>query len=334
LGKEHDPLLVLRDPNAPDFSLPELSLPQGISVERLGARRELQRLIDQQSRLLDHSAAARGIDAYYDRALAMLQSDRLRRAFDLSGEPDAVRDRFGRTTYRQGLILARRLVEAGVKFVTVYFSDTIGGQSTDGGGWDTHGFNNTHMFPIVEKYHLPITDLTLPVFLTDLDERGLLDDTLVVWMGEFGRTPELNKQTSRDHWPHCYTALLGRGRREAGIRSRRQRPLRHVPGGETRPPRGPVSHDLSPPGHRSAHRDPEPPATPHPYRPGRGRPRSDRVRGCLARIFHTLSAAPGCKPIMFHYVPGWSPGSVVTFIVDAGLVDRSPAVTGTKGCRA
>lgn len=211
LGKQHDPLLVLRDPNAGDFSLPELSLPNGVSFERLTARRELQKMIDQQSRLLDYASAARGMDAYYEKALAMLHSDKLRSAFDLSKEPEKLRDRYGRTTYGQGLVLARRLVEAGVKFVTVYFSDNIGGQNTDSGGWDTHGFNNTHMYPIVEKYHLPLTNQTLPVFLNDLDERGLLDTTLVVWMGEFGRTPELNKQTSRDHWPHCYTTLLAGG---------------------------------------------------------------------------------------------------------------------------
>ena len=79
-------------------------------------------------------------------------------------------------------------VEAGAKFVTVYFSDSIGGQSTTSGGWDTHGFNNTRMYPIIEKYHLPITDQTLPTFLEDLDERGLLESTLVVWVGEFGPT--------------------------------------------------------------------------------------------------------------------------------------------------
>lgn len=211
LGHEHDPLLVLQDPNAADFTLPELSLPAGMSFERLTARREIQKLIDQQSHLLDHAAAARGLDAYYERALTMLHSDRLRSAFDLSKEPEKVRDRYGRTTYGQGCLLARRLVEAGVKFVTVYFSDNIGGQSDSGGGWDTHGFNNTHMYPIVEKYHLPITNVTLPALLRDLDERGLLDTTLVLWMGEFGRTPEINKSVSRDHWPFCYTALLAGG---------------------------------------------------------------------------------------------------------------------------
>ena len=168
-------------------------------------------LVDRQSRLLDHSAAARGLDAYYGKALAMLNSTRLREAFNLAAEPDALRDAYGRHTYGQSCLLARRLVEAGAKFVTVYFSDSIGGQSTTGGGWDTHGFNNTRMYPIVEKRHLPITDQTLPTFLLDLDSRGLLDETLVVWAGEFGRTPKINAQISRDHWPNCYTTLLAGG---------------------------------------------------------------------------------------------------------------------------
>jgi hypothetical protein len=211
LGKAHDPFFFTADPNAPDFRLPELSLPADVPVGRLEERRELQKLIDRQSHLLEHSAAARGLDEYYNKALAMLNSSRLRRAFDLSSEPQWLREAYGRHTYGQSCLLARRLVEAGAKFVTVYFSDSIGGQSTERGGWDTHGFNNTHMYPIVEKYHLPITDQTLPTFLLDLDSRGLLDETLVVWMGEFGRTPRINSQTSRDHWPQCYTTLLAGG---------------------------------------------------------------------------------------------------------------------------
>ncbi len=208
LGKGHDPLTVLQDPNSPSFALPELSLPEGIPFERLQARRELQQLIDQQARLLEFSPQARGFDGYYDRAIGMLQSPKLRAAFDLSAEPVVMREAYGRTTYGQSCLLARRLVEAGTKFVTVYFSPSIGGQSTTEGGWDTHGFNNTRMFPIVEKFHLPITEQTLPTLLNDLDQRGLLDTTLVVWMGEFGRTPNINKNVSRDHWPQCYTTLL------------------------------------------------------------------------------------------------------------------------------
>ena len=208
LGKMHDPLLVLQDPNASSFGLPELSLPEGIPFERMQARRELQKLVDQQARLLDYSAEARGMDGYYEKAMAMLQSPKLRAAFNLADEPDKVREAYGRTTYGQSCLLARRLIEAGTKFVTVYFSESIGGQSTERGGWDTHGFNNTRMFPIIEKYHLPMTEQTLPTLLIDLDERGLLAETLVVWMGEFGRTPNINSNVSRDHWPQCYTTLL------------------------------------------------------------------------------------------------------------------------------
>lgn len=211
LGKANDPLLVTRDPNSPEFNLPELSLPSNLTYARLAQRREIQKLIDAQSRLLDYSATARGVDAYYEKALAMLSSTRLREAFDLSAEPEKLRDAYGRHTYGQSCLLARRLVEAGTKFVTVYFSNSIGGQSKESGGWDTHGFNNTRMFPIIENRHLPITDQTLPTFLNDLDDRGLLDSTLVIWMGEFGRTPKINANISRDHWPQCYTVLLAGG---------------------------------------------------------------------------------------------------------------------------
>ncbi|MDB5294804.1 MAG: hypothetical protein JWO31_787, partial [Phycisphaerales bacterium] len=211
LGKAHDPFFFAQDPAAADFKLPELTLPAGVDIGRLESRRGLQKLVDHQSRMLDYSAAAAGIDAYYDKALAMLNSPRLRQAFDLSAEPDVVREAYGRHTYGQSCLLARRLVEAGSKFVTVYFSDSIGGRSTENGGWDTHGFDNTRMFPIIEKRHLPITEQTLPTLLTDLENRGMLDETLVVWMGEFGRTPKINAQISRDHWPQCYTALLAGG---------------------------------------------------------------------------------------------------------------------------
>src|SRR5690606_27541368 len=133
LGKRHDPLFVPRDPSAPDFSLPELSLPSGMTIDRLRKRRELQQLIDDQSRMLEWSAEARGIDSYWRRALDMLHSARIREAFDLSSEPDAIRESYGRHTYGQSLLLARRLVERGVRFVNVYFSASIGGQSKTSG---------------------------------------------------------------------------------------------------------------------------------------------------------------------------------------------------------
>ncbi len=208
LGKAHDPLFIGQDPNSPDFRLPELSLPANLSAERLGNRREVLRLIDSQTELLEFSARARGIDAHYERALAMLSSPAVKRAFDLSAEPEAVRDRYGRTTYGQSCLLARRLVEAGARFVNVYFAPFIGGCQ---GGWDTHGFNDKPMYPILKNWLLPITDQTLPTLLEDLEARGLLDETLVVWVGEFGRSPRINKLAGRDHWPQCYTALLAGG---------------------------------------------------------------------------------------------------------------------------
>lgn len=207
LGKQHDPLFIGEDPNRADFRLPELTLPNAVTLERLENRRRITQLIDQQSRVLESSALARTIDTYQARALAMLSSPRVRAAFDLEREPPKLRDRYGRTTFGQSCLLARRLVEAGVKFVNVHFAETIGGGGNFG-GWDTHGNNGKKMYPILKEYLLPITDQALPALLGDLEERGLLDKTLVVWVGEFGRTPRINDQAGRDHWPQCYSGLL------------------------------------------------------------------------------------------------------------------------------
>jgi hypothetical protein len=205
LGKKHDPMLITQDPNSPDFRLPELSLPSSLTLDRLAARREMLRLIDKQTELLEFSARAKGIEAHHERAISMLTSPGVKAAFDLTREPESVRDRYGRTTYGQGCLLARRLAEAGAKFINVYFARSIGG---DTGGWDTHGFNDKPMYPILDKYLLPMLDQTLPTLIEDLDARGMLDSTLVVWVGEFGRTPRINKLAGRDHWPQCYPALL------------------------------------------------------------------------------------------------------------------------------
>jgi hypothetical protein len=210
LGKAHNPLLITQNPNSPDFRLPELSLPANLSAERLANRRQMLRTIDRQTQLLEFSATAQGIDASCDKALTLLTSPRLKRAFDLSAEPSHVRDRYGHTTYGQSCLLARRLVEAGAKFINVYFAGSIGGRRASG-GWDTHGFGGNPMYPILKDYLLPITDQAVPALLEDLDSRGLLHDTLVVWMGEFGRSPRINKMAGRDHWPTCYTALLAGG---------------------------------------------------------------------------------------------------------------------------
>jgi hypothetical protein len=217
LGKQCDPLFFREDPNSPAFRLPELSLPASLPLRRLEDRKSLLKLLDAQSDALETSATARGLDTYYDRAFGMLASARVKKAFDLGQEPAAVRDRYGRTTYGQSCLLARRLVEAGVRFVTVYFAASIG-MGRGRGGWDTHNNNFTDL----KNRLLPSTDQTLSALLEDLDTRGLLGETLVVWMGEFGRSPRIGAnpqfaRDGRDHWPQCYTVLLAGGGVRGGL---------------------------------------------------------------------------------------------------------------------
>jgi hypothetical protein len=210
LGKACDPFFVAGDPNSDGFRLPELSLPAGLPLDRLDDRRGLLRMIDRQGDLLGWDDTARGLDAFYDRALTMLAAPKVKQAFDLSKESPRLRDEYGRTTYGQSCLLARRLIEAGVRFVTVYYSSSIGGKGS--GGWDTHGEN----FKQLKDRLLPNTDHAVPTLINDLAARGLLDETLVLWMGEFGRSPRITNTAKfgpdgRDHWPQCYTALFAGG---------------------------------------------------------------------------------------------------------------------------
>jgi len=202
LGKKHDPLLILRDPNSADFQLPELSLPDDVTVDRLQDRRSLLSLLDRQTKLTEESAEARGLDTYHERAFTMLSSPQVRAAFDIGQETPKMRDEYGRTTFGQCCLLARRLVERGTRLVTVFYSQPSGGFI-----WDTHSDH----FNTNKKTLLPTTDQAVPALLTDLEERGLLDDTLVFWTCEFGRTPKVNKDAGRDHWPNAYTVMMAGG---------------------------------------------------------------------------------------------------------------------------
>jgi hypothetical protein len=139
LGKQFDPYFFQADPNSSEFGLPELQLPSNLDLARLERRRELVELIDQQQRLVERSNDAKGLDVLQQQALRILSSTGLRDALDLSREDAALRDAYGRTTYGQSCLLARRLVQSGVRFVTVYFSQSIGGKGSE--GWDTHQEN-------------------------------------------------------------------------------------------------------------------------------------------------------------------------------------------------
>lgn len=213
LGKGHNPLFVNQDPSRPDFRLPELTLPENLGVERLENRTDLLRIIDEQSELLEQSLMAKGLDENYQKAAAMLTSPRFKMAFDLTKESKATRDAYGRTTYGQSCLLARRVIEAGAKFVNVYYARSIGGT---GNGWDYHGFRGESVTGRLDEL-LPTADQTLPALLTDLEERGLLESTLVVWVGEFGRTPKISGNGGRDHWPQCYSAVLAGGGAKKGF---------------------------------------------------------------------------------------------------------------------
>jgi hypothetical protein len=200
LGKIYDPLWVLSDPNARNFNVEQLTLPAELDIERVHERRSILSELDAKSRMADRVAAVQGMKAYRGRAIDLLTSPATRKAFALHEESDRLRDRYGRTTYGQSVLLARRLIEAGVRFVTVYYSPGIG-------GWDTHKDN----FAILKKSRLPHTDQSVSALLEDLQARGLLDDTLVYWTGDFGRTPTINKDAGRDHWPQCQTVLMAGG---------------------------------------------------------------------------------------------------------------------------
>jgi hypothetical protein len=195
LGNSYAPFLVSNNPNNPDFSLPDVTLPAGIAEGRAQSRMALRRSLDTLQRMADLSAAdpARGLDRFQERAIGLMTSPKAKEAFDLDRESDSVRDAYGRTMVGQQCLLARRLVEAGVPFITVQHA-----------GWDHH----TNIFTYLKTRWLPIFDQAFSALLLDMDARGLLDDTLVVALGEFGRTPKINKDAGRDHWPGAMSIVF------------------------------------------------------------------------------------------------------------------------------
>jgi Protein of unknown function (DUF1501) len=203
LGSKYDPFVLHADPNADDFRVRDLRLNDALSSQRLDQRAELLGKLGASARPVP-SATAAEYDVQRSEARSLVTSGDAARAFDLSKEPPAVRERYGRHTWGQSHLLARRLVEAGARFVT-----TVNGPSIT---WDTHQDN----FGRLKSKLVPPMEQAYAALLDDLAERGLLDSTLVVWMGDFGRTPIINKDAGRDHWPPCYTVVLAGGGIRAG----------------------------------------------------------------------------------------------------------------------
>ena len=207
LGPMYDPFRLEYDPVS-GTKIPGLTLSTGLTPERLSDRQTLMREFGKLDRVADGLRHAAAIDDYRAQAFRMLTSPKAVEMFDLSRESEKTVRRYGKTRFGQSCLLARRMVEGGVPFVQVNWSDHVEAEEDSGdGGWDHHYRN----FQIMQDRHAPWLDQSLSALLHDLGERGLLDSTLVLAYGEFGRTPKINDKAGREHWEKCYSALVAGG---------------------------------------------------------------------------------------------------------------------------
>ena len=207
LGARFDPFRLDYDPER-GVKIPQLDLIEGQSVGSLTARRSLRAQLNQLARIADESSPFEQLDESYQQAYSLLTSKQAREAFELAREPEPLRRRYGQFRFGQCCLLARRLVEAGVRFVQVNWSSDVEPIEDRGdGGWDMHDRN----FQQMQDRHGWMLDQSLSTLLDDLQQRGLLDETLVVAVGEFGRTPKINAKAGRDHWHQCYSGLVAGG---------------------------------------------------------------------------------------------------------------------------
>jgi len=201
-GAAYNPFITDVEPNAKDFRVKSLTLDGRVNAERLGHRRGLLQRLDTFRRDVDLHGDLEGLDSFYRDAVEMITSDRAARAFEIDREDPQLRDEYGRTSIGQNCLLARRLVEAGVTYVTCL----------SGGGWDTH----TNNFRELRDVTLPRYDRAIAALVKDLHARGLEKNVLVMAFGEFGRTPRINRDAGRDHWPGAMAVLLAGGGLQAG----------------------------------------------------------------------------------------------------------------------
>ena len=204
LGGKHAPFVINGSPNDKNFQVRDVVLPREISEGRAATRRELRTSLDRMKRYADKLAddPAVTFDQYYQQGIDLVLSPQAQAAFDIHREEEKVRETYGRNDFGQRLLLARRLVEVGVSWVTVYY-----------GGWDHH----TKIFESFKGEQAKKLDRGVAALVSDLDQRGLLDSTMVIMLGEFGRTPKVNKDAGRDHWPHAMSVLMAGGGLPRGL---------------------------------------------------------------------------------------------------------------------
>jgi hypothetical protein len=212
LGKVYDPFTIDADPSDPNFRISDLRAPDYLTSAREDRRRTLRKVVDDAVKHLEDAEDVRLFDSNIHHAYTLVSSREARAAFELGGEPAPLRERYGKHRFGQSCLLARRLVEAGVRFVTVNMFDTVFNEVT----WDSHG---SKPFSPIQGYRdvlAPQFDQAFTALLADLSGRGMLDNTLVVALGEFGRTPKINPAGGRDHWPSVFTVLMAGGGVQGG----------------------------------------------------------------------------------------------------------------------
>ena len=212
LGRKYDPFVLGTDPSNPNFKVPDLLPPDFLGDVRVDRRKKLREVVEDHLKLAESSMAGKQTRESFDQAFRIMSSPGTREAFDLHKEPDSIRDRYGRTRFGQSCLLARRLVERGVRFVTVNMFETVFDEVT----WDIHGSRPFTDINEMAKLVAPSFDQGYSALLEDLAQRGLLSKTVVTAMGEFGRTPKINPAGGRDHHPGCWSILLSGGKIRPG----------------------------------------------------------------------------------------------------------------------
>ena len=212
LGKAHDPFSLMADPSKADFKVPDLLPPESIGTARLERRRRMRDIVDSTVHSFEASESAKMMDDNFQAAYRLMTSTQAREAFNLSAEPAAVRERYGMNRFGQCCLLARRLVEAGVRFVTINTFLTVFDEIT----WDIHGSKPFTSIDGMKNIVAPMYDQGYSALIEDLVQRGMLDDTLVCNVAEFGRTPKVNPAGGRDHWPGCFTVYFAGGGVQGG----------------------------------------------------------------------------------------------------------------------
>ncbi|RFC43578.1 MAG: Uncharacterized conserved protein, DUF1501 family [Verrucomicrobia bacterium] len=212
LGKAHDPFSLQADPSKPNFKVPDLLPPDQIGGARMDRRRKMRDLVEGTIKDFEASEDARLMDDNFQAAFRLMTSEQARSAFDLSKEHPALRERYGMNRVGQCMLLARRLVENGVRFVTVNTFHTVFNELS----WDIHGSKPFISVAQMKQEVAPMYDRAYTALIEDLDQRGLLDSVMVAGLAEFGRTPKVNPAGGRDHWPQCFTCSFAGGGVQGG----------------------------------------------------------------------------------------------------------------------